>query len=40
MSFGTKGALEVEAMVDGEGNDACRVGPSFPKLRVTVTNLE
>ena len=40
MEFGTKGALEAEAMVDGEGNDACRVGPSYPKFRVTVTNLE
>lgn len=40
MSFGTKGALEVEALVNGEGNDACKVGPSFPKFRVTVTNLE
>ena len=40
MSFGTKGALEAEAMVDGESADACRVGPSYPKFRVTVTNLE
>ena len=36
MSFGTRGALEVESMVDGS-SDTCRVGPSFPKFRVTVS---
>ena len=36
MSFGTRGALEVESMVDGL-SDTCRVGPSFPKFRVTVS---
>ena len=36
MSFGTRGALEVESMTDGS-SDTCRVGPSFPKFRVTVS---
>ena len=35
MSFGTRGALEVESLVNGS-DDTCRVGPSFPKFRVTV----
>ena len=35
MSFGTKGALEVESTVNS-GADACRIGPFFPKFRVTV----
>tara|TARA_Y200000002_G_scaffold162374_1_gene134037 strand:- start:201 stop:995 length:795 start_codon:yes stop_codon:yes gene_type:complete len=40
MSFGTKGALEVESMVDINGMDICKVGPYYPKFTVTVTNLE
>jgi len=36
MSFGTRGALEVESLVNGS-DDTCRVGPSFPKFRVTVS---